>query len=205
MLPATVPEARIYTYDWATDYSNGDPVQKFHENANRLLRLVTESQGSQERPIIFVSSCFGGLILVEVYNPADHRITYAKSKQALKRAAQGSNDYQRVLRSTVGIVFLGTPFSSDHAIKQIPWNLIVAGIMAKRAPSQIIKSLKNSDKELRELTKSFTEIAMSELHQVPICCFYETDATEILKRTISGSLGCRISSIFHKKTYEVVR
>jgi len=65
MLAAAVPQARIFTYDWNANYFKDAPVHTLLGHADNLLSLLTESRRS-ERPIIFVASCFGGLILVEV-------------------------------------------------------------------------------------------------------------------------------------------
>jgi hypothetical protein len=67
MLPAAVREARIFTYDWDANYFKDAPVQTLRGRADNLLALVAENQGSKLRPIIFVASCFGGLVLAEVW------------------------------------------------------------------------------------------------------------------------------------------
>jgi hypothetical protein len=66
MLPAAVPQARIYTYDWDANCFQDAPVQTLLGHADNLLALVAGERGSRERPMIFVASCFGGLILAEV-------------------------------------------------------------------------------------------------------------------------------------------
>ena len=66
MLPAAIPKARIFTYDWNANYFRDAPVQTLLGYADTLLGLIAENQGTKTRPIIFVASCFGGLILAEV-------------------------------------------------------------------------------------------------------------------------------------------
>lgn len=66
MLPAALPEARIFTYDWNAYYFNDAPVQTLFGHADTLLGLAAEGRGLQTRPIIFIASCLGGLILAEV-------------------------------------------------------------------------------------------------------------------------------------------
>lgn len=66
MLLAALPESRIFAYDWNANYFEDAPVQTLLGHADTLLGLVAESRGSRTRPIIFVASCFGGLILAEV-------------------------------------------------------------------------------------------------------------------------------------------
>jgi hypothetical protein len=66
MLPAAIPEARIFTYDWDANYFEEAPVQTLLGHADVLLALVAESRVSKRRPIIFIASCFGGIVLAEV-------------------------------------------------------------------------------------------------------------------------------------------
>ncbi len=68
MLPHAIPEARIFTYDWDANCFGDAPVETLLGYADTFLRHVAEGRGSKTRPIIFVASCFGGLILAKVYN-----------------------------------------------------------------------------------------------------------------------------------------
>ncbi|KAK7927855.1 kinesin light chain 3 [Apiospora marii] len=67
MLPAAIPEARIYTYDWNAKAFDNAPVQTLLGHADTLLGLITAERGqdAQDRPLLFVASCFGGLVLAE--------------------------------------------------------------------------------------------------------------------------------------------
>ncbi|KAI1662977.1 hypothetical protein F4813DRAFT_384552 [Daldinia decipiens] len=115
MLPAAVPDARIYTYDWNAKVFDNAPVQTLLGHADNLLSLVAAEHGTSGRPILFIASCFGGLVLAE----------------AICRAAQEGNEYRQMLRSTIGIVFLATPFSGTNAADSTSWLVIVKGIMGK--------------------------------------------------------------------------
>jgi hypothetical protein len=66
MLPSAVPEARIYTYDWDSNCAQDASVNTLLGHADNLLALVAGEQAPRDRPIIFVASCFGGLVLAEV-------------------------------------------------------------------------------------------------------------------------------------------
>ena len=66
MLSAAVPDARIYTYDWNAKAFDNAPVQTLFGHADNLLGLLDAERSDPHRPIIFVASCFGGLILAEV-------------------------------------------------------------------------------------------------------------------------------------------
>ncbi|KAK8127988.1 hypothetical protein PG984_009096 [Apiospora sp. TS-2023a] len=67
MLPAAIPGARIYTYDWNAKAFDNAPVQTLLGHADTLLGLITAERGqdAQDRPLLFVASCFGGLVLAE--------------------------------------------------------------------------------------------------------------------------------------------
>ncbi|KAI1475868.1 hypothetical protein F4774DRAFT_395594 [Daldinia eschscholtzii] len=66
MLPAAAPDARIYTYDWNAKVFDNAPVETLLGHADNFLSLIEEERGVADRPILFIASCFGGLILAEV-------------------------------------------------------------------------------------------------------------------------------------------
>lgn len=66
MLPAAIPEARIFTYDWNANCFQDAPVKAILGHSDTLLTHLAETRGTGARPIIFVASCFGGLVLAEV-------------------------------------------------------------------------------------------------------------------------------------------
>ncbi|KAK3373972.1 hypothetical protein B0T24DRAFT_283145 [Lasiosphaeria ovina] len=183
MLPAALPEARIFTYDWNANYFADASVQTLLGHADALLGLIAEGRGSQTRPIIFVASCFGGLILAE----------------AINRAAQEGSVYRQIMLSTVGAVFLATPFRGSDAAEQAQWQVVVGGIMGKQTSKRLIAALDKSDRELQKLTQSFAELARSDLVQLPLYCFYETKNTEMLNRLLSPSWANRFSNALTNK------
>lgn len=67
MLPAAIPQARIYTYDWNAKVFDHAPVQALLGHADNLLGLITaeRTRESPGRPLLFVASCFGGLVATE--------------------------------------------------------------------------------------------------------------------------------------------
>ena len=66
MLPAALPDATIFTYDWNANYVKDAPVQTLLGHADNLLALVAERVADSHKPVIFIASCFGGLVLSEV-------------------------------------------------------------------------------------------------------------------------------------------
>ncbi|KAK0711611.1 hypothetical protein B0H67DRAFT_296663 [Lasiosphaeris hirsuta] len=176
MLPAALPKARIFTYDWNANYFADAPVQTLLGHADTLLGLVAEGRDSQTRPIIFVTSCFGGLILAEEGSP-----------------------YRHILLSTVGIVFLATPFHGSDAAKQARWHVLVAGIMGEQASKQLIQDLEQKHDFVRQRVQKFTEIANAEAVRLPLSCFFETRKTEMLRRILSRGWAKKLSTgVTHK-------
>ncbi|RYP16975.1 hypothetical protein DL765_004817 [Monosporascus sp. GIB2] len=143
MLPAAVPEARIFTYDWDANYFENAPVQTLLGHADNLLALIAAEHGPLPRPIIFVASCFGGLVLAE----------------AINRAAQEGSPYRHVLFSTVGVVFLGTPFRGSDAARQAQWQVVVGGILGEQTSDHLVRDLEQKHHFVRQRVQKFTEIA----------------------------------------------
>jgi len=125
MLPAAVPDASIFTYDWNANCFEDAPVQTLLGYADTLLALMKGNQSSSNRPVVFVASYFGGLILAE----------------ALTRAAQEGSPSRHVLLSTVGVIFLATPFQGAEAHKEAQWQVVIGGIMGEQASDRLVHDL----------------------------------------------------------------
>ncbi|KAI1647297.1 uncharacterized protein F4817DRAFT_316078 [Daldinia loculata] len=130
-------------------------------------------QGSS-RPLLFIASCFGGLILAE----------------AICRAAQAGSKCRQILQSTTDIVSLATPFQGTDAASLASWLIVVNGIMGKGASPQLIKDLKERNDCVSKRVQKFAEIANNNSTRFPIYCFYETGKPKIAKKDPSiGDLG----------------
>jgi len=101
-------------------------------------------------------------------------------------------------------VFLGTPFRGSDAAEQAQWQVVVGGIMGEQASGDLISALNSSDKELYKLTRSFAETAWRDSVQLPVCCFYETKKTEMLRRYLPPTWAKLVSSAMGSKTYRIV-
>ncbi|PQE15930.1 Tetratricopeptide-like helical domain protein [Rutstroemia sp. NJR-2017a BVV2] len=178
MLPALVPEARIYTYEWNANCFQDAPVQTMFGHADKFLACVAGEQASQSRPIIFVASCFGGLILAE----------------AMCRAAQEGSPYRHILLSTVGAVFLATPFGGSDAASQAQWLVTVKGIMGEQSSDQLVRDLKEKHNFVRHRVQKFAEIAHADSVRLPVRCFYETKKTKLLRKLLSRNFAAKLSS-----------
>ncbi|KAK7423712.1 hypothetical protein QQX98_000902 [Neonectria punicea] len=188
MLPTAIPESRIFTYDWNSSSFRDAPVQTLRGHADTLLSHLADLRGTRRRPIIFVASCFGGLMLAEAVN----------------RAARQGSAYSNILASIVGIVFLATPFRGSDAAKQAEWQIVVGGILGNETSHELVDNLNSQDKELRKLTQSFAEIAGSEQFQIPVRCFYETRKSELLRKYLSPGSATRVTTLFKEKTQKIL-
>lgn len=108
MLPSKVEGVRIFTCDWPSDLLQpSDLVQKTEEELARLLfedirRRVPATSDQVDRPILFIASCLGGIIL-------------------MKALVGAGETYHSVRRATRGIVFLATPFRGTSFRKVEAW------------------------------------------------------------------------------------
>ncbi len=80
MLPREVGAARIFTCDWPADLlQSSDLVQKTVEEYSLLLLdsiyralFVTDTARRDSRPVFFIASCLGGLVLAKSLVEADY-------------------------------------------------------------------------------------------------------------------------------------
>lgn len=249
MLPAKMPKSRILTYDWNANYDRSASVKNFLGHADSLLDAlyinrhdtvsqprqhpcrneVTSNQSpSQERlriPLIFVASCFGGLLVAQVsfseyvnlypFVIACDMTLIAHEMQALVRAAESFGTFRTprtrpTLDYTVGIVFLGTPFGGSWAAgnNAAQMRLAVARSAAEEQGIQYNKELitylqlgsVDSPGPLDQLVARFTEMVADDKFRIPIACFYETAHTQhgaLLKKLPEGYEQTSISPHGH--------
>ncbi|KAK2598181.1 hypothetical protein QQS21_005658 [Conoideocrella luteorostrata] len=176
MLPSRVGQARIFTCDWPAGlFERSDLIQKRIEELARLLLdgiqrrarpLATNSYSEgDDRPIIFIASCLGGIILIKALVMADH-------------------EYRCLRRATKGIVFLATPFGGtsfqDVARWAEPGLKAWASIQGQKV-SRLLQSVKGSTFNLDELVRGFTQVCRdNNLDQV--MTFYETGKTNLYQK-----------------------
>jgi pimeloyl-ACP methyl ester carboxylesterase len=102
MLPDAVPHARIMVFQYSTTTAslgqNVEVSEILAQIAQELLDDLGEKrQDAAGRPIIFIGHSFGGVVI----------------ERALVLA--GEEEWKDILDSTIGLVFLGTPFRGSEA------------------------------------------------------------------------------------------
>lgn len=67
MLPSVVKGARIWAFDYNSNYSHDAQTVKIDGLAMALLNCMKDRRGDFDtRKIIFIGSCFGGVVIAEV-------------------------------------------------------------------------------------------------------------------------------------------
>ncbi len=167
MLPSRFPFARIYTYDWNAATISEASSQYFHHHAQDLLRAVSrEQQKHRNCPIIFIGSCYGGLILAK----------------ALCLASQAERYERETLDSTQGVIFLGTPFRGSSAASAAHIRVLIAEVMGANVSPELVKMQETETGSLAEVRAKFCSIAHQRWESsCRVACFFETRPTRFLK------------------------
>lgn len=171
MLPKEVGAARIFTCNWPADLLQPeDLVQKTIDEYARLLLdgirrglLVTNATKREDRPIFFIASCLGGIILAKAL--ADH------AEPSLQRA-------------TRGIVFLATPFRGTSLQDVATWAKLVLRARAfsrgQQKLSALLDYIKGPKFQVWEVVSRFTGLCKGEDYHV--FNFYEKGKTSLPRK-----------------------
>ncbi|EHK20358.1 uncharacterized protein TRIVIDRAFT_192935 [Trichoderma virens Gv29-8] len=179
MLPERVGSARIFMCDWPADlYEQPDLIQKTAKVFARLLLAGikrrpmpnTRHAKKKDRPIVFIASCLGGIILMK----------------ALLIASHPPNEYTAIRQSTRGIVFLATPFRGTSFQDVASWaepGLRAWALIRRRKVNTLLGTVKGSTLHLEELVRKFTQLCQDETYPCQVHTFYELGMT-ILHRKV---------------------
>lgn len=169
MLPSKVEGVRIFTCDWPSDLLQpSDLVQKTEEELARLLfedirRRVPATSDQVDRPILFIASCLGGIIL-------------------MKALVGAGETYHSVRRATRGIVFLATPFRGTSFRKVEAWAKRGLGVWALIRGQQVSNQLDNvteSTFKVEGLVRKFTQLCQNKEYPCQVFNFYEMGKTSL--------------------------
>ncbi|KAL2802756.1 hypothetical protein BJX63DRAFT_440639 [Aspergillus granulosus] len=182
MLREAVPTAELFTYNWVANFMDNGFEKSLKDHADTFLdQLTTQLRTRSKMPIIFLASCFGGLLLAK----------------ALLIASQQTSAHKHVLRSTVGIIFLATPFHGSSVARLAQWGASVGKVMGKESSHSLVTMLQSSDKQLKELTEAFNQLMTHPL-PMPLYCYYELGGTQLVRRFLPGACVKLLSPFFRK-------
>ncbi|KAK4222206.1 hypothetical protein QBC38DRAFT_549429 [Podospora fimiseda] len=99
LLPETLPDARIFTYDHDTNLRHkviGPPLNKslVYDMANDFLVELAGHRTDHIRPTLFIAHSLGGVMVKEALRQSSHQL---------------QDDLKSIFHSTIGIIFFGTP------------------------------------------------------------------------------------------------
>ncbi|KAL2868909.1 uncharacterized protein BJX67DRAFT_379844 [Aspergillus lucknowensis] len=177
MLPAAMPKAQIWAYNWTANFYNKSIEAPLHDHARHFLKEIKKELGPEPRPIIFVASCFGGLLLAK---------TLVEANEAKQDPGMDEGPYEYILRATVGILFLGTPFRGSSAASIAQWQVSMGRVLGRESSKGLVKSLNEHDEQLDEIRMKFTQLMRRPKLEMPIECVYETRKTRLLRRVVRG-------------------
>ena len=156
-LPKTVPNARIFLYQYDSSPAFGSSKERFVHQANDLLERIhiKRTDGSAPtRPILLLGHSLGGILI----------------KQALVNAHSNAR-YRPIKEATSGLVFFGTPHAGGKDA------LVTIGKISAKVASKVMR---NPSKDVMEaLTKGslFSDVLQEswrhQLNLYKIVSFYE--------------------------------
>lgn len=167
MLPAEVTNVRIFTCDWpAQMFETIDSEQDTIEELARLLLAAIRERAHQaqedgNRPILFIASCLGGIIL-------------------MKALVMARTNYSDIQKSTRGVVFLGTPFRGTSFQDVVRWaepGLKAKAFLQGRRVTMLLGWAGPETKALWELVRSFVELTKDQSYHID--SFYEKGFTDL--------------------------
>ncbi|KAF3921277.1 hypothetical protein ABW21_db0206946 [Orbilia brochopaga] len=168
MLHAALPTARILRFGYDSIwYGAGAVKQRLANISNELLTdLKYERRGCEDRPIIFVGHCFGGLVMQKAYN-------LAKANDI---------DYPGIWRATTGLVFIGTPHQGAGSALSSQGSIYQA-IVAHELPTEegILRILEEGNETLVDVVREFTRLVNLKPPPVNLYCFFEQRSTIVGK------------------------
>lgn len=185
MLPTAFPTARIFTIDWpASLFKERSTIEmKITELARSLLLSIQSRPGADEsRPLLFIASCLGGIVLI----------------QAIVIAARSEKKYTSLWRATGGIVFLATPFRGtafqDIAEAAVTFLRGYARLADKQV-TELLDSAKASTCFLEDLVGEFTQTCQQRDQPCELAIFYENKKGNLLRKV---PLLSRVADILSK-------
>ncbi|KAH7117683.1 ankyrin repeat-containing domain protein [Dendryphion nanum] len=177
MLPSIVKEARIWHFDYNSRWSHDAQNGHIEGVADTLLNLIQNKYDEfRSRALIFIGSCFGGIVVAT----------------ALSKASHLSGDKRAIFDQTGGVVFLGTPLRGTKAANIAGWQNLIFGTLRvgtdQDRSNTLLKDIQENSRWLELQLDKFAMLTVRNQEQfgMQIRCFYETKKTQILNAIARG-------------------
>ncbi|KAM3453872.1 hypothetical protein MY8738_009194 [Beauveria namnaoensis] len=162
MLPAKVPRARIIVYRYESTWHLDAPKTRLQLCGEELVHsLHAFRAGRPSRPLVFVGHSLGGNVIVQAF-------LYASD----------DSRYESLLKTTVGLVFLGTPFRGSK------WQPLADALAQLMGPagshSGITRELGFDEPALRDRVHRFCKLRNK--LSMAVACFSELRETDYGRR-----------------------
>ncbi|KAM3526335.1 hypothetical protein MY4038_006891 [Beauveria bassiana] len=175
MLPSVVGRARIFICDWPADMFQKSIPSTLEESAQFLLHSITlhleqNRKAGEDRPLFFIASCLGGIILIK----------------ALEIDRHNGDDIglSSLTAATRGIVFLATPFQGT-AFEDMPdLTVKVWAAFKDQTATALIEYTKEPTPDLDELVRRFIRLQQEKDYHV--FAFWEAHDTSLLSKIHLG-------------------
>lgn len=173
MLPSRVGNARIFTCDWpAKQFESSEMAQLHTEELVRPLVASINARSlsdQKDRPILFIASCLGGVILMK----------------ALTDSIQADS----IRSSTRAVIFLATPFSGTSFGKIAYWVNPILSVQAWLIGARLTPRhdyVEGGRWEVSNLTHKFVQLGLNQDYSIFV--FYETLPTNLLAKYLPQAL-----------------
>lgn len=169
MLPAVIPNARIFTWGYDADvngFFSSASQNSIYQHANNLLSDLDDLRDSlkdKEVPIIFVVHSLGGIVVKAALNQSSIDI---------------GTRLKHIAPATFGVVFLGTPHrgSKSASFGKIANQM---SIIALRRPNlRLIRALERNSETLDIIGDTFRQTVLK--HNMHLYSFREEKETTVL-------------------------
>jgi hypothetical protein len=175
MLPTKVENARIFTCDWPAvllQESISSSSTALEHSASCLLESIRQLLAANKmvgphRPILFIASCLGGIILIKALDIDD---SYDHNEQ----------DPAPLKKATRGIVFMATPFRGT-SFKEMPIIPFYAWANSNgRTVSALINYTRNPTSQVGDLVNKF--MLLQQQKDYHVFAFCEGRKTALLRK-----------------------
>ncbi|EJP62037.1 vegetative incompatibility protein HET-E-1 [Beauveria bassiana ARSEF 2860] len=162
MLPALVPKARIIVYRYESSWHLDAPKTRLQLCGEELVHSLHSFRASYpSRPLVFVGHSLGGNVIVQAF-----------------LSANDDSKYESLVKTTVGIVFLGTPFRGSK------WQPLADALAQLVGPAGshrgITRELGFDEPALRDRVHRFCKLRNK--LSTAVACFTELHETDYGRR-----------------------
>lgn len=161
MLPAKVPRARIWTFNFQSNWYKEGPLQQIQDLAISLIEFMRQKL-LHNRPIVFLAHSFGGIVVA-----------------AALESCMRDRHKAKWVQQTTGVVFLGTPFHGSREISHAKTFAGIADAIGIPSSTTLLDHLIPGSPTLEKLTSQFK--CLVENSGMDVVCFYEQVKMPILK------------------------